>query len=282
VAPVGSRQMHEIAPRLFLGSVHAAADRSALAANGITHVITVMECDTGHRQRVRLPASDADPCTRLLIGAQDAASARLDRHFDACSAFIAEGMSKGAVLVHCKAGQSRSPTIVIAHLMREEGWTAEQALRFVQERRPSVQPNIGFMEQLRALEVRLAVHQTTPVRNRTAIDDSDSLKALAPAESEGDCREADAAQAREAVAATEATTPLRTSFEATSPASATSVESFPTVVSAEDVQVEVADLFGARETRLRSERFRSRCQRLNAAASLLSVAAPLRKRRYRG
>jgi len=275
VAPVGSRQMHEIIPRLFLGSVHAAADRGALIEHGITHVISVMECDIGHRQRVRLPASEADPCTRLLIAAPDIASARLDRHFDACSAFISEGLSKGSVLVHCKAGQSRSPTVVISHLMRKEGWAADRALRFVQGRRPSVHPNIGFMEQLRGLEVRLDIHQATKAALIESVE-------VATPKSKEDCREADAAEFREAGAAVG----LDEAPDApTSPTNATATEALiddVPVVSAVDVQVEVADLFGARESRLRSERFRTQCRRLNAASSLLSVAAPLRKRRYRG
>lgn len=274
VAPVGSRQMHEIRPRLFLGSVHAAADRVALAERGITHVLSVMECDIGHRQRVRLPASEADPCTRLLIAAPDIASARLDRHFDVCSAFISEGLSKGSVLVHCRAGQSRSPTVVIAHLMREEGWAADRALRFIQERRPSVQPNAGFMEQLRALEVRLDIQQAA----KAAV--SDSVEVATP-NSKDDCGEADAAK----VCEPGASDGFDEAPEAPSPLNGTGAEALvddAIVVSALDVQVEVVDLFGAKESRLRSERFRTQCRRLNAASSLLSVAAPLRKRRYRG
>jgi len=269
-APAGSRQMHEIRPRLFLGSIHAAGDRSLLVEHGITHVVSVMECDMGHRQRVRLPPSQADPITRLLVSAPDTVSARLDRHFDACSAFIAEGMSKGSVLVHCKAGQSRSPTVVIAHLMREEGWGADQALRFVQKQRPSVQPNIGFMEQLRALEVRLDLTPTSISAESTSIDSDEVASRTESSEGDSFCPADDAAQDREADKAPEATTPTYATEASTSP------------VNTEDIQVEISDLFGARETRLRSERFRSNCRRLNPAASLLSVAAPLRKRRYRG
>jgi len=243
--------MNEIRPRLFLGSIHAATNRAALADLGITHILSVAECDIGHRQRVRLPPSKDDPCTRLIIAVQDIASTRLDRHFDACSAFISEALAEGSILVHCKAGQSRSATVVIAHLMREERWTTNKALSFVQQRRPSVQPNIGFMEQLRAFEVRLGLHD-----NESGSDDDDDVYAEAELDLEAD----DASPSGESLADAD-------------------------VVSAADVQVDVSDLFGANETRLRCERFRRCQQRLRSAAAsggLLGVAAPLRKRRLGG
>ncbi len=56
---------------------------------------------------------------------------------------------KAKVLVHCQKGRSRSATIVLAYLIRSNGWTVHQALSFVVQRRDSVEPNIGFMEALR-------------------------------------------------------------------------------------------------------------------------------------
>jgi protein-tyrosine phosphatase len=55
------------------------------------------------------------------------------------------------VFVHCAAGMSRSPSLVIAHLMLSRDWTYETALQFVKERRAIVAPNIGFVRQLLTL-----------------------------------------------------------------------------------------------------------------------------------
>jgi len=281
--------MHEIRPRLYLGSIHAATDRDTLAARGITHVVSVAECDIGHRQRVRLEPSKEDPCTRLVVAVQDAASSRLDRHFDACSAFIAEGLAKGAVLVHCKAGQSRSPTVVIAHLMQQEGWDMEKALRFVQQRRPKVQPNAGFMEQLRGLEVRLGAHEHVVAADGKA--DAAQLEArvnaflsAADADFHGrlsriyfNCiiaRMTSSVVCREVVTSATQQEAAERSID----------DELVSVVSAADVQVEVCDLLDredANEARLRCERFRKQCQRLRTASGILGMAAPLRKRRHR-
>lgn len=56
------------------------------------------------------------------------------------------------VLVHCKMGVSRSAATVIAYAMKQYGWSLEQALRHVQELRPIVRPNPGFLRQLQTYQ----------------------------------------------------------------------------------------------------------------------------------
>ncbi len=58
----------------------------------------------------------------------------------------------GKVLVHCRAGQSRSATLVIAHLMMFRKWSLLKTYCHVKECRPVIKPNPGFFEHLRALE----------------------------------------------------------------------------------------------------------------------------------
>ena len=68
-----------------------------------------------------------------------------------------------ACLVHCNYGMSRSPSVVIAYLMRsEDGVTLAEALRRVKELRPVTAPNYGFMSQLIEFERNL--------RGRVSID----------------------------------------------------------------------------------------------------------------
>jgi hypothetical protein len=59
------------------------------------------------------------------------------------------------VYVHCAAGVSRSGMVSTAYLMYEHNWTRDQALEFVQSKRPIVLPNPAFMQLLSEWEQSL-------------------------------------------------------------------------------------------------------------------------------
>ncbi|OOF95803.1 hypothetical protein ASPCADRAFT_506631 [Aspergillus carbonarius ITEM 5010] len=56
-----------------------------------------------------------------------------------------------SVLVHCDLGRSRSPTIIIAYLMRKFKMKMEDAVEFVQAKQ-RIKPNKNFLRQLRVWE----------------------------------------------------------------------------------------------------------------------------------
>jgi len=64
-------------------------------------------------------------------------------------------LQKGNVLVHCFAGVSRSSTIVISYLMKKLNWSYREALEHVRKQRWVVNPNPGFVRQLKRLETKL-------------------------------------------------------------------------------------------------------------------------------
>lgn len=65
---------------------------------------------------------------------------------------IMEAAQQGHVLVHCTQGVSRSPTVVMAYLMRKTGKSFEEVFREVKSRRREVEPCDNFVEQLRIWE----------------------------------------------------------------------------------------------------------------------------------
>jgi len=66
--------------------------------------------------------------------------------------FIHSELEQGhTVLVHCAAGISRSASVVIAYLMMTRGMTLAEAYQYVKSRRPIVEPNPGFIQQLSTL-----------------------------------------------------------------------------------------------------------------------------------
>lgn len=56
------------------------------------------------------------------------------------------------VIVHCAAGISRSPTVVIAYLIQKKGMSFEDALDLVHRKRDIVRPNPFFLRVLKVLE----------------------------------------------------------------------------------------------------------------------------------
>uniref|UniRef100_A0A4W6CK21 Protein-tyrosine-phosphatase n=1 Tax=Lates calcarifer TaxID=8187 RepID=A0A4W6CK21_LATCA len=83
----------------------------------------------------------------LHIPVQDQPHAPLRQYFDPVAERINQNQT-GRTLVHCTAGRSRSPALIMAYLMRFEGLSLRQAHEQVLEQRPFIRPNAGFWRQL--------------------------------------------------------------------------------------------------------------------------------------
>ena len=59
------------------------------------------------------------------------------------------------VLCHCMHGKSRSATIVAAYLMKYKNMSADEAIEFIQSKRSQVDPNPGYIRQLKEFEQEL-------------------------------------------------------------------------------------------------------------------------------
>jgi predicted protein tyrosine phosphatase len=110
--------MIQILEGLYLGNLEAARDARRLREAGITHVVNCTE---------ELPNYHEGAFTYLALKLADP-DPRLHRHFRRVCAFIDEGRKSGGVLVHCFAGVSRSPAVVLTYLCHR-GDTLEGAAR---------------------------------------------------------------------------------------------------------------------------------------------------------
>jgi dual specificity MAP kinase phosphatase len=135
----------EILPHVLIGNQRDAASRGSLTELGVTHVLNV----TNH-----LPLHfEMDGLTYKRLPATDSSSQNLKQFFTEAIDFIDGAREAGGrVLVHCQAGVSRSPTIVIAYLMARSQKRLNDAFSFVKDRRPIVAPNLNFMGQLLEFE----------------------------------------------------------------------------------------------------------------------------------
>lgn len=80
---------------------------------------------------------------------------------------------RGAILIHCSEGVSRSVTFTVAYLMYKYKLSLQNALHAVQRKRSAAQPNVGFMEQLKIYEEALEHHD---YRNDIDLSDEQSYR----------------------------------------------------------------------------------------------------------
>jgi protein-tyrosine phosphatase len=134
---------------IWLGSLESACDREALSKHNIHRVVTAVY-DIN-------PIFEDDPDIQYLkVPVIDKPNAKISKHFDRAVDFIHEGVTgknKGkGVLIHCVFGVSRSSTLVCAYLIKKHNLSVANAVRYVKQCRPQVDPNRGFLLQLQAIE----------------------------------------------------------------------------------------------------------------------------------
>uniref|UniRef100_W5MNQ2 protein-serine/threonine phosphatase n=1 Tax=Lepisosteus oculatus TaxID=7918 RepID=W5MNQ2_LEPOC len=125
---------------LYLGSEWNAANFEELQKNGVGYILNVTR---------EIDNFFPETFTYLNIRVYDVETTDLLSHWNNTYHFIHRARIAGSrVLVHCKMGVSRSASTVVAFVMKEYGWSLEDTLGHIRERRPIVQPNAGFLKQL--------------------------------------------------------------------------------------------------------------------------------------
>jgi protein-tyrosine phosphatase len=140
---------NEILPYLYLGNAFNGADKRNLKELGISRILSVKEAYS--------PLQTRHPDFKILsVPLSDYGNQDLTEVFDICFNFIEDAKNNNEkVLVHCRGGINRSPTIVLAYLMVREQWRLRQAYQWVKTRRKQISPHEGYWKQLQALELRL-------------------------------------------------------------------------------------------------------------------------------
>ncbi|XP_034247763.1 dual specificity protein phosphatase 19 [Thrips palmi] len=141
-------QVAEILPSmLYLGSQDVTQDIELLKKYQITHILSIGVSVA--------PLPEMSQLCYTFVPALDLPDEKIDFALATALPLIEETISKGgSVFVHCNAGVSRSPMVVIAFLMVHRGFTYSKANALVKEKRPAAKPNAGFVRQLLELECK--------------------------------------------------------------------------------------------------------------------------------
>ncbi|AYV82863.1 MAG: internalin-A precursor [Hyperionvirus sp.] len=91
----------------------------------------------------------------LRINMPDSDKSKITDHLDEAVKFISDHIKNGAVLVHCHAGMSRSPSFIVAYLARKNQMTVDDALLHVKKCRPAIRPKDKFIEEIKLWLIKL-------------------------------------------------------------------------------------------------------------------------------
>ena len=139
----------EIIPHLYLGSIGSASNLKQLQNCKITHIVC---CARGIKNFF------PDKFKYLNLDILDSEQADIKQYFEESYKFIDEGIkNNGNVLIHCHAGISRSSTILIAYIMKSKKLKLDKVLEKLRTKREKVNPNSGFIEQLKKYEKELNI-----------------------------------------------------------------------------------------------------------------------------
>ncbi|XP_014288725.1 serine/threonine/tyrosine-interacting protein [Halyomorpha halys] len=162
------RCMQEIVPSLFLGPYSAAikSKLDELKSHGITHIICVRHTLEANF----IKPNFEDQFKYLVLEIADSVTENIIHLFPIVKKFVDECLASGGkVLVHGNAGISRSAALVLAYIMERYGITCKRAHEIVQHRRFCINPNEGFMAQLREFEaIYRAQRELTDVQPSSA------------------------------------------------------------------------------------------------------------------
>jgi protein-tyrosine phosphatase len=115
-----------------------------LLKEGITHIINVTKDIPFYHEN-----SNRIKIEYLKIPVNDSLDQDIKKYFDETNKFIDKvKQQNGKVLVHCQAGISRSPTIVIAYLMKKEKREFQTVFQDVRAIRAVIDPNLKFCNEL--------------------------------------------------------------------------------------------------------------------------------------
>ncbi len=133
--------------QLYLAAARAISSRVLLDL-GITCIINAT---------LELPTMAYQKQDCLQIAVEDHVASKLYVYFDLVADKIhsVHESDGGKAMIYCRAGMSRSASLCIAYFIKHHHMSLEDAFAYVKQRRPIIQPNVGFMRQLRDYEHKL-------------------------------------------------------------------------------------------------------------------------------
>ncbi len=131
----------KITDKIYISGEEGALEFEKFLKENINTVLSITDSPPKYSEELNI--------NHKIMNFEDCLSQNIIPYIKECIEFI-ENSNK--ILIHCSCGISRSPTIVIAYLIWKTHSSFNQVLNFVQSRRSSIEPSIGFIKQLKNFE----------------------------------------------------------------------------------------------------------------------------------
>lgn len=131
-----SPEITKITENIYLGNQDMSFEKDKLKSLGVTHILVV---------GTFLNAYFPDDFKYLILEVDDKQNEDISKYFVDAFKFI-ENSNK--IFIHCFAGKSRSPSIVIAYMMWKSRLSYPKIYSFVRGKRSSININNGFKKTL--------------------------------------------------------------------------------------------------------------------------------------
>ncbi len=158
----------KITDKIYLGNYKTSISKVTLNHHKITHILCVAN---------EIKPLFIDSYNTMKLDVTDTEDEDILSQFDSVINFIDSAIENGSILIHCYGGISRSPTIIIAYLIKKHNKTFEHAFNLLKELKPDIEPNEGFIEKLKLLDKMnnrlLEFTYKCTVCRRTLFDDTD-------------------------------------------------------------------------------------------------------------
>jgi protein-tyrosine phosphatase len=130
----------KITENIYLSNYGSSLNKIKLKEEGITHILTLV---------VGVSEIYPEDFKYKIIELMDHKKENISQYFNECINFIDEcSNNNGKILIHCSQGISRSPTIVIAYLIKKYSKNYTDIYNYIKEKREIIEPNDGFKKQL--------------------------------------------------------------------------------------------------------------------------------------
>ena len=143
-----------IQDKLFLGDSSDAKNYDILHALGITHILNITTNVDNYFEDKNITYKRL----KILDRSNDETLKIFGDNITNCVEYIHNSLSQNnnnKVFVHCQFGISRSASMVIGYIMKYRNMTYMDAFNYVKQRRSLVNPNAGFVKQLKLYESSL-------------------------------------------------------------------------------------------------------------------------------